>query len=161
MDFIFSTSNPSAGVNIIEPPADLILSIINSKKWDEPVTSRFLVLIVSVLVMLFELIVSVLIVPVLAMVFELIVLMLAVVPLIVVMLAESPVKVFDFTSPVFTIVLDCNLVTRARGVSILVVALKIGDTDLPLEKTVSALLLFSSSVPLPTSNNAPSFNMLK
>ena len=87
--------------------------------------------------------------------------MFAVVAFTVVILAELPVKVFDFTSPSFTIVVDCNLVTRARGVSIFFVALNIGDTDLPSEKAVNTLLLFSSSVPLPTSNNAPSPDTLK
>ena len=36
-----STSNPSAGVISIEPPADLTLSIISSKKCAEPVTFKF------------------------------------------------------------------------------------------------------------------------
>ena len=53
-DLTISISNPSAGVNKAAPPADLILSIISSKKCAEPVTSRFLVLIVSLLVMLLE-----------------------------------------------------------------------------------------------------------
>jgi len=53
-----SISNPSAGVNKTAPPAALILSIISSKKCAEPVTSRFFVLIVPVLVMLSDLIVG-------------------------------------------------------------------------------------------------------
>ena len=47
-----STAKPSAGVSITAPPAALILSIINSKKCADPVTSKSFVLMVSLLVML-------------------------------------------------------------------------------------------------------------